>query len=133
VSGLAKAVHEKGGCIHADIFVLYLHQDIFEKSKVKKVKQTNPTILKVNDCEMVASSVILATNAYTPQLGFLKNRVYPIQTAVLVTEKLTPNQLNALSWKDRDVIMEAFLIDGCTLQLTSDDRLFIRGTATYQY
>jgi glycine/D-amino acid oxidase-like deaminating enzyme len=120
VSGLAKAVHAKGGYI-------------FENTKVNKVKQTYPTIVKANGCELVVNTVILATNAYTPQLGFFKNRIIPVQTGILVTDKLSPSQLNSLGWKDREIIQEGYLTEGCTLQLTSDDRLFIRGTVHYQY
>lgn len=105
---------------------------IFEKSKAQKVKRYTPTVIKVNGCELVANCVVMATNGYSYELGYLDNRVFPMQTAVLVTEKLSSTRLESLNWVNRDrVAFECSKIRGCTLMLTDDNRICIWGTHRY--
>jgi len=120
VTGLARAVTAMGA-------------QIFEKSNVTKVKDSTPNIVKVNGLELVAGQVILATNAHTPRLGFFNNRVLPMQVGAAVTEKLPAKAIESLKWKNREIIVEANVFKGCTIQLTKDDRIFIRGTIDYEY
>jgi glycine/D-amino acid oxidase-like deaminating enzyme len=49
-----------------------------------------------------ARHLVLATNAYTPQLGLLKDQVLPLRVSAIETEPLSPAQLAALGWPRRE-------------------------------
>jgi glycine/D-amino acid oxidase-like deaminating enzyme len=51
-----------------------------------------------------APVMILATNAYTPQLGPLADKVVPLRLSAMETEPLSPVQLAALGWHRREGI-----------------------------
>jgi len=57
--------------------------------------------------ELLADRVVLATNAFTPRLGFLRGRVRPLVTHVLATEPLEPRRVAALGWPGREGCIEA--------------------------
>ena len=48
---------------------------------------------------------VLATNAYTPQLGLLRNRVAPMRVSAIETGPLTAAQLAALGWPRREGVV----------------------------
>jgi glycine/D-amino acid oxidase-like deaminating enzyme len=52
-----------------------------------------------------APFLVLATNAYTPQLGLLGNKVAPMRVSAIETEPLSPAQLASLGWPAREGIM----------------------------
>jgi glycine/D-amino acid oxidase-like deaminating enzyme len=52
-----------------------------------------------------APFLVLATNAYTPQLGLLGNKVAPMRVSAIETEPLSPAQLASLGWQGREGIM----------------------------
>ncbi|POA48317.1 FAD-dependent oxidoreductase [Pseudomonas sp. MPR-ANC1] len=52
-----------------------------------------------------APVMVLATNAYTPQLGVLRNKVAAIRVSALETQPLSPEQLAALGWQGREGII----------------------------
>jgi glycine/D-amino acid oxidase-like deaminating enzyme len=52
-----------------------------------------------------APFLVLATNAYTPQLGLLRNKVMPLRVSAIETEPLSPAQLASLGWPNREGIM----------------------------
>ncbi|MCY1429691.1 putative aminophosphonate oxidoreductase [compost metagenome] len=52
-----------------------------------------------------APVMVLATNAYTPQLGVLRNKVAAIRVSAIETQPLSPEQLAALGWQGREGII----------------------------
>jgi glycine/D-amino acid oxidase-like deaminating enzyme len=50
---------------------------------------------------------VLATNAYTPRLGRLADKVQPIRVSALETEPLNADQLTALGWPGREGVVTA--------------------------
>jgi len=52
-----------------------------------------------------APFAVLATNAYTPQLGLLRNKVVPMRVSAIETEPLSAAQLAALGWPRREGIV----------------------------
>ena len=71
---------------------------------------------------LAAAQVVLATDAYTPQLGLLKGQLIPIQTHIIQTERLTPVQLGRLNWPGRTPFFEASNLFNY-YRLTADDRI----------
>lgn len=67
------------------------------------------SIVKVHAAHGSASApmVVLATNAYTPGIGLLKNKVIPLQVSAMETEPLSTAQLAALGWPRREGIVTA--------------------------
>jgi glycine/D-amino acid oxidase-like deaminating enzyme len=49
-----------------------------------------------------APFLVLATNAYTPQLGLLGNKVAPLRVSAIETEPLSAQQLASLGWPRRE-------------------------------
>ncbi|VWB37039.1 FAD-dependent oxidoreductase [Burkholderia lata] len=56
-----------------------------------------------------APVLVLATNAYTPQLGMLGNKVMPLRVSALETAPLSDAQLAALGWPNREGIVTPHL------------------------
>ncbi|KVT14847.1 FAD-dependent oxidoreductase [Burkholderia sp. MSMB1078WGS] len=56
-----------------------------------------------------APVLVLATNAYTPQLGLLGDKVMPLRVSALETEPLSDAQLEALGWPNREGIVTPHL------------------------
>ncbi|MFD2641433.1 NAD(P)/FAD-dependent oxidoreductase [Pseudomonas japonica] len=56
-----------------------------------------------------APVLIFATNAYTPQLGLLGNKMVPLRVSAIETEPLSSSQLAALGWPGREGITTAHL------------------------
>ncbi|MGU7771792.1 NAD(P)/FAD-dependent oxidoreductase [Burkholderia sp. MR1-5-21] len=52
-----------------------------------------------------APFVVLATNAYTPQLGLLDDKVMPLRVSAIETEPLSAAQLASLGWPRREGIV----------------------------
>jgi glycine/D-amino acid oxidase-like deaminating enzyme len=52
-----------------------------------------------------APFLVLATNAYTPQLGLLRDKVVPLRVSAIETEPLSGQQLATLGWTGREGIM----------------------------
>jgi len=82
--------------------------------------------------DVQASTVVLATNGYTPKLGFLRLRIFPLHTCAVATEPLSRKEMDSVGWSGRQVLFEAAQT-GHTLYLTPDDRLVCRGTIRYQF
>ncbi|HBO3911637.1 NAD(P)/FAD-dependent oxidoreductase [Pseudomonas aeruginosa] len=49
-----------------------------------------------------ATYLVLATNAYTPQLGLLRDKVVPLRVSAIETEPLSAAQLASLDWRGRE-------------------------------
>ncbi|MCP1603585.1 NAD(P)/FAD-dependent oxidoreductase [Pseudomonas citronellolis] len=56
-----------------------------------------------------APLMVLATNAYTPQLGLLRNKVAPIRVSAIETQPLSSKQLSSLGWHNREGIITPHL------------------------
>lgn len=56
-----------------------------------------------------APVMVLATNAYTPQLGVLDDKVMPLRVSALETEPLSDAQLAMLGWPNREGIVTPHL------------------------
>ncbi len=120
VLGLARLAQKRGA-------------QIFEQSAVKTVRSGRPTRLRLaRGTDVLAGTVVLATNGYTPKLGFLRRRIFPLHTCAVATKPLSQKELDSLGWSGRQVLFEAAQT-GHTLYLTPDDRLVCRGTLRYQF
>lgn len=101
--------------------------EIFEQTAVLHVEEGERLALATKNGRTVcARSIVLATNAYSSKLGFLRRAVTPVFDYVGITAPLTDAKLSALGWRSRvpfnDCRTEVFY-----LGLTRDNRIHIGG------
>lgn len=78
-------------------------------------------------------SLILATNAYTPRLGYFRNAIAPIYNYIAATSPLSEQQLAAVGWRSRLSFHDSKRLVHY-LGLTRDNRIHIGGgTAAYAF
>jgi len=81
----------------------------------------------------VAEKVILATNAYSARFRPTRSRQLPIHTYIVLTEPLSPEQLAAIGWRQRQGIEDSRNLIHY-FRLTADNRLLMGGEdALYYY
>ena len=69
-----------------------------------------------------AQRCLLATNAYTPQLGLLRSRILPLRVSLFATEALTDEQRHRVGWPGEEGIYTAHEILE-SYRLTADRRI----------
>lgn len=99
---------------------------VFESSPVRSINTGDPANLESPNGTVRAEQVVIATNAFTTQLGLLKGRITPLYTHVLLTEKLTRAQISVLHWKGREAIVEFRNLFNY-FRLTPDNRILFGG------
>jgi glycine/D-amino acid oxidase-like deaminating enzyme len=100
---------------------------IYENTLVNSVEPGSEHLISTNDGRTVrAKSLVLATNAFTPGLGFLRNSIVPLHEYVAVTESFSEQELMQIGWGLRvpfnDNRTETFY-----LGVTQDRRIHIGG------
>ncbi|WP_195763842.1 NAD(P)/FAD-dependent oxidoreductase [Pseudoduganella rivuli] len=78
---------------------------IFENSGLQAYHEGKVITAHTAGGKATAPYMVLATNAYTPQLGLLGNKVTPLRVSAIETEPLRAKQLAALGWHGREGIM----------------------------
>jgi gamma-glutamylputrescine oxidase len=101
--------------------------EIFEQTPVTHIEEGEPLRLTTKNGDTVqARSLVLATNAYSSKLGFLRQAATPVFDYVGITAPLTDAKLSAVGWKSRmpfnDCRTQVFY-----LGLTRDNRIHIGG------
>lgn len=119
----------RGGILQPGLYVRGLRRvalergaQLFERSPVVRVEETLPAIVHTPAGHVRARHVVLATNAYTPSLGFLRSMVMPVHVQLFETAPLTDAQLRAVDWHERQGIYTAHeMLE--SYRLTSDNRI----------
>lgn len=107
---------QRGGTLNPGKYVSGLRVEAI-KAGVKLYERTpllsfseGPTITcKTARGSASAPVMVLATNAYTPQLGLLRDKVAPIRVSAIETQPLSPKQLASLDWRGREGIITPHL------------------------
>jgi gamma-glutamylputrescine oxidase len=73
-----------------------------------------------------AKSLVLATNAFTPRLGYFRNSIVPVHEYVAMTPPLSEQQLSEIGWQKR-VPFNDSRTEVVYLGLTRDNRIHIGG------
>ncbi|HZW19762.1 FAD-dependent oxidoreductase [Noviherbaspirillum sp.] len=103
------AFYPSGGTLDPGKYVMGLRRaalqagvQIYENTAL--LSYTGGKTVKVQTAHGSASApfLVLATNAYTPQLGLLGNKVAPLRVSAIETEPLSPQQLASLGWPRRE-------------------------------
>ena len=81
---------------------------IFENSQVDRLERTkNGMIVYTPYGSIYANKVALATNVFKSLIKRAHKYVVPVYDFQLVTEPLTPEQLESIGWKDREGLSDA--------------------------
>lgn len=102
---------------------------IYENTMVDSVEPGTEYLISTNDRRTVrAKSLVLATNAFTPGLGFLRNSIVPLHEYVAVTYPFSEKELMEIGWSLR-VPFNDSRTETVYLGLTQDRRIHIGGGA----
>lgn len=81
---------------------------IFENTHVEWLERTSSAmVVHTPYGSIYAQKVALATNVFTPLVRRAKKYVVPVYDFQLVTEPLTPQQLESIGWKGREGLSDA--------------------------
>ncbi len=99
---------------------------ICEHSPVLSIHRGRKVRLRTPEATIEADKVVLATNAYSHLLAPLRRKQVPAWTYVVVTDPLDADQLEAVSWRNRQGVEDARNLIHY-YRLTPDDRLLMGG------
>jgi gamma-glutamylputrescine oxidase len=71
---------------------------VHEHTPVLSVRGGETIVLETPEGEVRARAIVLATNAYTPALGFFKNGILPLHSHVLATAPVDDEQWKEAGW-----------------------------------
>ncbi|WP_047286503.1 NAD(P)/FAD-dependent oxidoreductase [Pseudomonas protegens] len=78
---------------------------LYERTPLLSFSEGQVITCKTAQGSATAPVMVLATNAYTPQLGVLRNKVAPIRVSAIETQPLSKEQLASLGWEGREGII----------------------------
>ncbi len=99
---------------------------LHEESPVLEVHEGEAHRLVCPAGEVRAPHLVLATNGYSPHLGYFKNRIAPVHVSIALTEPLDPARRRSLGWPGRQSLWEEGWLYHF-FRLTPDDRVLIGG------
>ena len=100
---------------------------VYENTVVQHVEEGRTHVLSTSGSHTVrAGSLVLATNAFTPNLGFLRNAILPVQEYVAITAPLSAEDLARTGWR-QPIPFNDSRTAVYYLGLTPDGRIHIGG------
>jgi glycine/D-amino acid oxidase-like deaminating enzyme len=71
---------------------------VYEGTHVRRVRPGAEVVLETAGGELRARTLVLATNAWTPALGFFRAGILPLHSYVLATEPLADERWKEIGW-----------------------------------
>jgi glycine/D-amino acid oxidase-like deaminating enzyme len=71
---------------------------VHEHTPVRRVRLGAEVVLETPEGEVRARALVLATNAYTPALGFFRRGILPLHAHVVATEPLAAERFERIGW-----------------------------------
>ncbi len=102
---------------------------LFEQSPVTALDLGPPHRAECERGSVSAPVLVLATNGFTPQLGFLERRIVPLMTFASLTRPLSESERSGAGDGEWGLVPEEAL--GSTVRRTRDHRLLMRNTVRY--
>jgi gamma-glutamylputrescine oxidase len=72
---------------------------IYENTPVLSVEEGKKIALRTPNGTVHADAVVLATNAYTPRLGYFRSGIVPVHSHAIATEALSAEAWREIGWK----------------------------------
>lgn len=111
---LGGVLEECGGTLDPGRYVLGLRRAalaagvrLYEASPVRRLERGPPARLHTARGTLRGEQVVLATNAWTPGLGFEPRAVLPLRVTLFETAPLSPRQREAVGWPGGEGIYTA--------------------------
>ena len=103
---------------------------IYEHSPVLDIQKGKSVRLTTAKGTVTADRAIIAVNAFMPQLGFKRNRVFPLTLTASLTRQLTQQEYEAIGKPDPGGVLSVSSV-GATVRLTNDHRILVRNTVEW--
>jgi gamma-glutamylputrescine oxidase len=101
--------------------------EIYEHTTVVHIDAgATPAVTASSGHRVRAAALVLATNAYSPQLGLLRRAFVPVWDYLAITAPLPADQLAALGWPSRVPFADT-RTEVCYCGMTRDNRVHIGG------
>src|SRR5439155_4802343 len=101
---------------------------VVEAMKVTTLEPGLPSVIRSGEgVEVTAGTVVIATNAFTPRLGILNDRVYPFLTCAVATEPIHDAAWERIGWRGGHAIFEGSPTARFTFVRSPSGRLICRG------
>jgi glycine/D-amino acid oxidase-like deaminating enzyme len=100
---------------------------VYEQSPLLELNDGNPVRLRTPRAEVRARAVVLAVNGYGAALGFMRRRIIPVHTYIVLTEPLSDAQLDSIGWRQRRTSLETARNFIHYFRLTADNRIVFGG------
>ena len=107
-------LEERGGTLHPGRYAQGLRRAVlasgarlFEQTPVLRLAADDPAVLVTPGGRVRARSVVLATNAYTGELGWLRSKLVRLYVSLFMTAPLSEAQRDRLDWRGREGIYTA--------------------------
>ncbi len=100
---------------------------VHEQSPVIEINRAAKFTLRTPQGTVSADKIVFATNAYSHLIPELKRKQVPAFTHMVITEPLTPAQLDSIGWRKRSGLEDARNLVHY-LRLTIDNRIAIGGS-----
>lgn len=134
------AIHTPGGALMQPAALMRGLADsmpdnvrIAEHTPVTSIKRTHFGFeLKTDKVRIECKQIILGTNIFTAELGYMADRILPIMTFASMTKPLTEEQLRRYGGQLDWGITPADH-GGTTLRMTQDKRLLVRNSYRYAH
>jgi glycine/D-amino acid oxidase-like deaminating enzyme len=104
--------------------------ELFEESPVEAVRQGDTLRLSCPDGSIETPGLLLTSNAFTPGLGFLGRRLFPLHVFASLTRVLSEREQRALGG-EREWGLVPEVAVGTSLRRTRDQRILVRNAACY--
>lgn len=126
------AIHTPGGVLMQPAALarglaatLPANVELFEESPVRRIDAGRPIVLEAGAGQVASDRLFLAANGFTPALGFLRSRLFPLLTFASLTRALDAAEQAALGGeREWGLVPEDPM--GTTVRRTRDQRLLIR-------
>jgi glycine/D-amino acid oxidase-like deaminating enzyme len=104
---------------------------IYEYTPLQSTSYEKPGVRVVTPKAIInAQKVLLATNAFAAGHSKIRNKVAAIRDRIVVTEPLTPEQIESIGWKNRQGIYDT-RTQLNYMRLTADNRILFGGRLGY--
>jgi glycine/D-amino acid oxidase-like deaminating enzyme len=105
--------------------------EVYEESPVRIIEKAGQGFrLEAGSGSVAAGRLFLATNGYSPALGFLRRRVFPLVTFGSLTRSLAVAEQETLGGEREWGLLSEDAM-GSTVRRTRDQRILIRNTVAY--
>lgn len=105
---------------------------LYENTPVTGLDLADPIVLQTPGGQVSARRLILATDAFTPALGFYPRKVLPFVAYASLTRPLNPDEQAALGGKQSWGITPANGFVAATVRRTPDQRILFRETLAFR-